>query len=398
MTEADRMAKRDIADAEVSLGLWPGHKAYEIGKVLGRGAFGSVFEGQTRRNGTRVAIKRIDSLFSSRDVVVSALREVFIHAHLDSCGGRGSVARLLEVMPPDENDAKFDHIYSVYEKYDASLYKSMQTSKWRLVTPEEKRILAFQLSECVARLHACNVAHRDIKPENIVLKYEFSKVALCDLGMARNIGEGPNRSDCTITDYVTTRWYRAPEVCCGTVSSSPAIGGVEGGGMLAADIWSLGCVLGEILSDDPIPIFCGSTSQEQTSVIGTALGKMGVRTRRYYELYANNREVYKSMIDASTGCVAYEDECHRRLHSICDLVKCGVPKQAVDLLQMMLTYDPRRRISAEDVLSHRFFSGLKRDNRPIVKSPCLVPDLSDCYSRAYVRQSLVECNSLLAAN
>lgn len=350
-------AMRDKADAEISIGLWPGHPSYEVGDLLGRGAFGSVYEGRCRKTGKGVAIKRIDGLFSSKDVVRSSMREIELHVHVDRSGGRGSVARLIEVVQPDERDQKFDHMFSVFEKYENNLHQTFHNRKWRLVTFEEKRVIAFKIITCVAKLHGCGVAHRDIKPENIVLKNECYNVALCDLGMARMAQ--PIVTESRLTDYVTTRWYRAPEVCCGALSSACRYGGHDGmKAMLASDVWSLACVVGELLRDDNRPFFPGKSSVDQAELIGAAIGPMD-DSIKYYDSYTKNFEVLHAMIEGSRPrAPAHSLANTHRLTSLRSLSRDGIPDSAIDLLGKMLMYDPMKRLTAMEALRHPFFDGL----------------------------------------
>ena len=349
--EMELVAMRDRADADLALGLWPGHKSYEVGELLGRGSYGSVYEGRCRTTGKAVAIKRVDGLFSSKDVVRSSMREIELHVHVDISGGRGSVARLIEIVRPDQTE--FDHMFSVFDKYDQNLHQALRTRKWQLVTFEERRVLAFKIAACVAKLHGCGVAHRDIKPENIVLKNEFHNVALCDLGMARMARMAQMHKEDRLTDYVTTRWYRAPEVCCGALSCACRFeSGTQREGLFAADVWSLACVIGEILRDDNAPLFRGKSSEDQARLIGTALGPMDVESFHYYDSYSKCFEVYDAMVEATES----------RTPSLPEL---GIPDEAIDLLKKTLTYNPARRLTAAEVASHPFFKGLvETDGRP----------------------------------
>ena len=409
--EEEFAAKREIADANLAIGLWPGHSMYEVGNILGRGAFGTVFEGRCRQNGSMVAIKRIDGLFSSEDVAISSMREIHLHAHIDASGGRGSVARLVEVIEPEVSDIKFDHIYSVYEKFDFSMYSAVRTRKWQLVTAEEKRVLVYKLCECVARLHSCDVAHRDIKPENIVVKNEFHQIALCDLGMSRmaRMEEEEEDAGSKLTDYVTTRWYRAPEVCCGMASTTPE----RGAGMMAADVWSLACVIGEILSEGNRPLFCGDRSVSQARLIGIALGPMDEDAAQYYETYSTNMRAFDSILEGSACLPLHNDSA---LRSVRSLIYRGVPVMAAKLLRKMLTYDPRSRISAAGVLAHPFFAGLTPGAAAPAAAPAGAPAAAPAgaastgceklwstnnrdraQARLIIRQSVRDCNSKLLA-
>ena len=163
-----------------------------------------------------------------------------------------------------------------------------------------------------------------------------------------------SRMDSRLTDYVTTRWYRAPEVCCRALSDACKYQGDSG--MLAADVWSLACVVGEVLRDDNAPIFCGKSSAEQAALIGIALGPLDVEAIYYYDSYARDSEVYEAMIEGGSSLPGESDRC---LISLPSLYKYGVPPLAVDLLRKMLTYDPSKRLTAAEVLRHPFFEGLK---------------------------------------
>jgi serine/threonine protein kinase len=118
--------------------------------------------------------------------------------------------------------------------------------------------------------------------------------------------------------------------------------------MLAADMWSLACVMGEILRDDGVPLFRGKSSKDQATLIGIALGPMDIESTEYYNLYARNTQVYNAMVDRSSSSLPWDGSL-------------GVPEPAIDLLKKLLTYDPRKRLTAKEVLRHPFFRGLNEE-------------------------------------
>lgn len=347
-----------VAVAASATPPWPGSATYKVGRLLGKGTYGSVYEAVHRKTGEPVAIKCIDGVFSGREVTTMTLRELWLHVHVDVAGGRGSVARLVDIVPPEDGDDTYDRVFAVFERFDESLAETMGRQRdWASTTSDERRRIAYDLVSCVARLHAVGVAHRDIKPQNVLLKGGRQRVVLCDLGMARKVvrrGGGGTRNETEDedtsmwTDYVTTRWYRSPEVCC-------AVRG-EGSAAMAADIWSLACVLCEVLGDRPDAIFRGSSTERQLHLVGEALGPLCDADRAFYLDRGTDAKAVDSMLK---GAEARREATARSIAATL-LVLRRIPRQACDMLLKMLTYDPNVRLSAAAALDHPFFQGLQR--------------------------------------
>lgn len=180
-------------------------------------------------------------------------------------------------------------------------------------------------------MHTNQVVHRDIKPRNI-LANSNCKVKLADFGLARpNLATHDDRV--MWTDYVTTRWYRAPELVgcfCGTFS--PAV-----------DMWSLGCVFGELLLGRPI--FPGSNSETQMDLIIEFTGKP---SKADMTCVSNMR---------ARAYIATKPESPPR-----DLEQMlpNVDPSARDLLRRLLAFNPAHRLSAAEALQHEFFAPMPR--------------------------------------
>ena len=117
--------------------------------------------------------------------------------------------------------------------------------------------------------HEHDVIHRDIKPENLLINVEHVALKLCDFGFARTIG-GKSRGD--LTDYVATRWYRAPELLLGDTGYGKAV-----------DLWAIGCIMGELI--DAQPLFPGESEIDQLYVIQKVMGPL---TPEQMELFLRN--------------------------------------------------------------------------------------------------------------
>ena len=375
MTQAEKdrreqeAADASAADRAVLSGAWSGANEYTAERVLGRGAFGTVYAARSVRTGEAVAIKRIDGVFASRSGVAQALRELSLHVHVDAGGGRGSVARLVDVVVPD-SPAAYTSLFAVFERLGGSLDGRLNDhERWSRIPFGEARSAAQSLVRCVARLHACRVAHRDIKPQNVLVDDGAegaapARIVLCDLGMARLSesesgggipGDGEDEgcmqaqaqaqaSHAPWTDYVTTRWYRPPEVCCAVPS--------DGTSALAADVWSLGCVLGEMLVGGR-PLFRGRSAASQARIIGEALGRLPAESEAWYRASCCDLKA----TDAMLAGAAAPSGAGRLAALMKDL-----PPMAFDLIRSMLRYDPIDRVTAEAALQHPFFASESADS------------------------------------
>lgn len=136
-----------------------------------------------------------------------------------------------------------------------------------------KQYIIYQLLKALKYMHSGAMLHRDIKPSNILLNSDC-QVKVCDFGLARSIvQQNDNAQNPVLTDYVATRWYRAPEILLGSTSYTEGV-----------DLWSVGCILGELLSGKPIfpgpyvgpdPTFCapGLTSAHFVATRGHLEGR-----------------------------------------------------------------------------------------------------------------------------
>ncbi|KAJ3598788.1 hypothetical protein NHX12_032752 [Muraenolepis orangiensis] len=124
------------------------------------------------------------------------------------------------------------------------------------VASEKVRSYIYQLIKAIHWCHKNDIVHRDIKPENLLISSE-DVLKLCDFGFARNLSEG---TDANYTEYVATRWYRSPELLLGAPYGK------------AVDMWSVGCILGEL--SDGQPLFPGESEIDQLYTIQKVLGPL----------------------------------------------------------------------------------------------------------------------------
>ncbi|XP_028920028.1 mitogen-activated protein kinase 15 isoform X2 [Ornithorhynchus anatinus] len=220
-----------------------GHIAqrYRIRRRLGKGAYGIVWKAVDRRTGETVAIKKIYDAFRNRTDAQRTFREIMF---LQEFADHPNIIKLLDVIRA-ENDKD---IYLVFETMETDLHAVIK--KGTLLKDIHKSYILYQLLKASKFLHSGNVIHRDQKPSNVLLDAACS-VKLCDFGLARSLRQLHREPGSpALTEYVATRWYRAPEILLSSPRYTPGV-----------DMWSIGCILGEMLLGKPL--FPGTSTINQ---------------------------------------------------------------------------------------------------------------------------------------
>ncbi|XP_027691294.1 serine/threonine-protein kinase MAK isoform X2 [Vombatus ursinus] len=281
---------------------------YTTMRQLGDGTYGSVFMGKSNESGELVAIKRMKRKFYSWDECMS-LREVKSLKKLN----HANVIKLKEVIR--END----HLYFVFEYMKENLYQLMKDRN-KLFPESVIRNIMYQILQGLAFIHKHGFFHRDMKPENLLcMGPELVKIA--DFGLAREL-----RSQPPYTDYVSTRWYRAPEVLLrSSVYSSPI------------DVWAVGSIMAELYTLRPL--FPGTSEVDEIFKICQVLGTP--RKNDWPEGY----QLASSMNFRFPQCVPIN-------------LKTLIPNassEAVQLMGDMLNWDPKKRPTASQALKYPYF-------------------------------------------
>uniref|UniRef100_A0A7N2KKA7 mitogen-activated protein kinase n=1 Tax=Quercus lobata TaxID=97700 RepID=A0A7N2KKA7_QUELO len=224
---------------------------YEIQEVVGKGSYGVVASAIDTHTGERVAIKKINDVFEHVSDATRILREVKLLRLLR----HPDIVEIKHIMlPPSRRE--FQDIYVVFELMESDLHQVIKANDD--LTPAHFQFFLYQLLRALKYIHTANVFHRDLKPKNILANADC-KLKICDFGLARAaFDDAP--STIFWTDYVATRWYRAPELCGSFFSKyTPAI-----------DIWSIGCIFAEMLTGKPL--FPGKNVVHQLDIITDLLG------------------------------------------------------------------------------------------------------------------------------
>ncbi|OWM64033.1 mitogen-activated protein kinase 9-like [Punica granatum] len=305
---------------------------YKIQEVIGKGSYGIVASAIDTHTGEMVAIKKINDVFEHVSDAMRILREIKLLRLLR----HPDIVEIKHIMlPPCRRE--FKDIYVVFELMESDLHEVIKANDD--LSPGHHKFFLYQLLRALKYIHSANVFHRDLKPKNILANSDC-KLKICDFGLARaQFNEGA--TPIFWTDYVATRWYRAPELCGSFFSKyTPAV-----------DIWSIGCIFAEMLTGKPL--FPGKNVVHQldliTDLLGTPSAESVARIR--------NEKARRYL-------------CSMRQKSPVPFSKKfpNADPLALRLLERLLEFDPRYRITAEEALAHPYFRGLANvDSEPSMK-------------------------------
>lgn len=294
---------------------------YKKIKKIGKGSYGSVYEYLDTQTNEKVAIKKLQEIQDVSDAK-RVLREIII---LKACH-HDNLLELKNFHLEPMN--KFYEVYLVTELMDFDLYRVIKKGRDEM-TEEHIQYVMYQIFLGLFYLHENNVIHRDIKPNNILLN-DSCDVKICDFGFAREIIHGSSADQ---TEYVVTRYYRAPEIMLNSRKYNSAV-----------DIWSVGCTFFELIDSK---ILFGEANNYITllEMIIQMLGTPSTETLNFIE---NENAI---------NWIKTQKAAPKRLASSY-LKNKDISKQALDLLDKCLVFDPRHRISAKEALEHPYFEDL----------------------------------------
>eukprot|EP00817_Percolomonadidae_sp_ATCC50343_P003712 CAMPEP_0117426366 /NCGR_PEP_ID=MMETSP0758-20121206/6506_1 /TAXON_ID=63605 /ORGANISM="Percolomonas cosmopolitus, Strain AE-1 (ATCC 50343)" /LENGTH=422 /DNA_ID=CAMNT_0005211515 /DNA_START=141 /DNA_END=1406 /DNA_ORIENTATION=- len=335
--------------------------------IIGQGANGTVCAAFDVREDTEVAIKVIPNIFSERSFISQRriLREMQLMHRVD----HENLLKAKHIVLPHSRE-HFDKISIAMECMEKSLEDRIQMDK---ICLKEQQYYMFQILAGMNYLHSAGILHRDLKPANILINTQDHKVKIADFGLA--IHQNTAMQQENQSTYYVTRWYRSPELLLDITSFKPAI-----------DMWSLGCIMAEMMLNQPL--FAGEdlkgqlreimkiTGMPTKTQLGTSLSdeqRMNFLKLVYSESSKEDQEMIDSVKHIGVSLLAKFREV--KGVNLKDQRTNSILSNMIDLISKMLTWDPEIRISAEDALSHIYFDEIEtRKNIQRAPKPILVPE------------------------
>lgn len=294
---------------------------YEQLNRIDEGTYGVVFRARDKKTGVVYALKKVKMEKEREGFPLTALREANILLSMS----HPNIVNVTEMVV----GTSLDSIFMVMEFAEHDLKGFMENMAKPFTIPEVK-CLMLQLLGGVSYLHDNWVLHRDLKTSNILINNR-GELKICDFGLARQYSD-PLRP---YTHMVVTLWYRAPELLLGQRLYSTAI-----------DMWSLGCIMGELLGKEPL--FTGKTEIDQIDRIFKVLG-------------TPNEKVWPDFVTMPTvKKIKFLRQPYNTLRQLFPKISPGggatISDLGFNLLNSLLAYDPKRRLSAQAALQHEFFA------------------------------------------
>ncbi|KAG6584512.1 CMGC/MAPK protein kinase [Phytophthora cinnamomi] len=316
---------------------------YQPIDAIGQGSYGVVCSVRNTETDEKLAIKKITPMAGDEWDATHTLREIRLMRCL---GAHENIISLKDLSMCKEKD----ELYMMMELADTDLHRLIQSSC--PLTEGHIRVIMYQVLSGVKAMHDNGVLHRDLKPGNLLLNKDC-ELKITDFGLARmmpkkaqlGLEQAANDAPSMMTEYVVTRWYRPPELMLAPNGSYDG----------AVDMWSVGCILGELVSRKPL--FPGTDFMDQLTRVFQVLPVPEPEDRGYV-IEKDALKFLSSLPAPVPGALE---------------TKLGntAGAQTMDLLRKLLCFNPKERISADDALAHPFFEGVQDEWGEI--TPLLLP-------------------------
>ena len=395
-------------------------RKYEVVQKLGKGAYGIVWRALDRKNKEVVALKKIFDAFQNATDAQRTFREIMFLQEMD---GHEHIIRLTNVLKAD-NDRD---IYLVFEYMETDLHAAIRanilqeihkqcaqrpllpgrpvSSERAALSPSRRahppprpaparRYILWQALKALKYMHSAELLHRDMKPSNLLLNSDCL-MKVCDFGLARSLPEARLHAQADsglppLTDYVATRWYRAPEILLGAGTYD-----------FGVDMWAMGCILGEMLMGRPT--FPGTSTMNQLEKIATLVGCPGKEDvakissfalTMLYDAIPQPAGGWPPVHPGNPSSSAEAESLDREVKQRFKNTFAAASDDAIDLMVQFLHFEPKKRLSASDALAHPYIAQF---HDPSVERTALKPvkkliDDEEKKSTNFYRETLYKLN------
>ena len=308
-------------------------KRYELLNKQGKGAYGIVFKARDKKTHEIVALKKCFDAFQNATDSQRTYREIML---LQELNGHENIIRLLNVIKA-ENDKD---IYLVFEYMETDLHTVIRAN---ILEPIHKQFIMYQLLKALKFIHSAAIIHRDLKPSNILINSD-SYIKICDFGLARSVLSSTGK-----------------DVVYGT----------------QADMWSVGCIFGELLGGKPM--FPGTSTLSQINKVLEVTGKPSKE-----DILSIQSELAQTMLET---IVVSKTKSLKSLYPKATSIE-------LDLLGKLLQFNPNKRINVKKALEHPYvaeFHDQYSDTEITCQKPILIPiDDNIKYTIKEYRQKLYD--------
>jgi serine/threonine protein kinase len=304
-------------------------KRYQMIKAVGQGAYGCVIAASDTETGQALAIKNIPNAFNDLIDAKRILREIRLMRHLN----HPNLVNLVDLIRPTSLQ-EFNDVYIVTDLMETDLHRVIHSNQ--SISDDHIQYFLYQMLTAIHYVHSADVLHRDLKPSNILVNSDCD-LKLCDFGLARGI----HGLELGLTEYVVTRWYRAPELLLSSKYDKQV------------DIWAIGCILAEMLGRRPL--FPGHDYLHQLKIIMDVIGSPSEDSLDFI----TNPKAKRFILRQPKKIKVPLSSIYPRATASC-----------LDLLEKMLIFDPRKRITIVEALQHPYLTTVKDPN---LEKTCPIP-------------------------
>ncbi len=292
---------------------------YKIERVCGNGSFGIVFQGKILHTGETIAIKKVyqDRRFRNREFSIMSLLD-----HPNIVKVRHAFYTTGEKLDEIYLNLVMNYVPENLNRLNKSYFEKKEQIPLFLI-----KLYCFQIARALNYIHNKKICHRDIKPQNILLDPQTNRIYICDFGSAKLL-----KRDESNVSYICSRFYRAPELLLGNEYYTISI-----------DIWSFGCVVAELFKGKPL--LRTENKDEQINKIMECLG-------------GPKEEDLAIIIDKQAAHELAKSTKAIKAKNFADVLP-NCPPEIIDLISKILIYNPRKRLTAVEVMAHPAFDDLK---------------------------------------
>jgi len=311
-------------------------RKYDIQQKLGKGAYAVVFKGVDKKTKNVVALKKIFDAFQNATDAQRTFREIM---YLQALTGHENIIRLQNVLKAENNM----DIYLAFDYMETDLHAVIRAN---ILEPVHKQFIVYQTLKALLYCHSGDLVHRDLKPSNLLLNEEcLLKVA--DFGLARSLTamQASEESASVLTDYVATRWYRAPEILLGSTCYTKAV-----------DMWAVGCIIAEMFIGKPLIPGTSTMNQLERTLEVTGMPDAA-------DITAIKSSFAATMLGSLTA---------KPMMDLQKLMK-DAPPEAVDLVRQLMMFNPDKRPDVQEALKHKYMAQFVTGNEPTCPGVLTVP-------------------------